>query len=210
MSSIWSYNDYKTVLEPFYCSTVKIFDGDSGRSFSSVRLREIAWGRSRSTVNRVRRRVKLNCWRLRIMESTFAHWLMNYWCVLEKSRKLMFVCTLSWILCVWFICEDMEWSVLRTCQEGCPSEDVLQPEDHLEFVGSVGAGDRARGVQHRPGHGGHLPGESGAQDPAGRRFSGMERSVCTSHFSSLLQHKQLIRIYQNSQALKVCAVFLFY
>lgn len=100
--------------------------------------------------------------------------------------------------------------MLRTGQEGCPSEDVLQPEDHLEFVGSVGAGDRARGVQHRPGHSGHLPGESGAQDPAGRRFSGMERSVCTSHFSSLLQHKQLVRIYQNSQALKVCSVFLFY
>ncbi len=45
-------------------------------------------------VNRVRRRVKLNCWRLRITESTFAHWFMYYWCVLEKSRKLMFVSTL--------------------------------------------------------------------------------------------------------------------
>lgn len=96
---------------------------------------------------------------------------------------------------------------MRTGQEGCPSEDVHQPEDHLEFVGSVGAGDRARGVQHRPGRGGHQPGQSGAQDPAGRRFSGMERSVCTSHFSSLLQRQLLIHTYQNSQALNVCVVF---
>lgn len=59
---------------------------------------------------------------------------------------------------------------------------MLQPEDHLESAGAVGAGDRARGVQHRAGRGGHQPGKSAAQDPAGRRFSGMERSVCTSHF----------------------------
>lgn len=35
---------------------------------------------------------------------------------------------------------------------------MQQSEDHLEFVVSVGYGDRARGVQHRPGRGGHLPG----------------------------------------------------
>lgn len=35
---------------------------------------------------------------------------------------------------------------------------MQQSEDHLEFVVSVGSGDRTRGVQRRSGRGGHLAG----------------------------------------------------
>lgn len=67
-----------------------------------------------------------------------------------------------------------------------PRQHVRQSEDHLQSAAAVGAGDRARRVQHRAGDRGTLPGATRLQAAARRRVSGLERGVRTLRISFIL------------------------
>lgn len=74
---------------------------------------------------------------------------------------------------------------LSSSQEQCPIEDVYQPEDHLESVGSLCVGDRAGYLQHRLGCGGHKSGTARPEDAARGCVSAVERDVCMFKFCVL-------------------------